>query len=230
MFTYGNLINYFKPRWIVWENVTGVLSSNAGKDFTKFLSMLDEYGYGLAWRVFDSQFFGSPQCRKRIFVIGYFGDIWRSYSVLFDGGTGKKHNKALRKPEYKMGAGCNTGKNDVENKRNIVFLLDQGGSKFYIKYNKTTTILKSDSSHKLIIFDEKNNILRRLTPLEIERLQGFPDNYTKIPFRKKPADYCPDGVRIMALGNSMAVPVMRWIGERILLTEKYFNKEFIKWD
>ena len=57
--------------------------------------------------------------------------------------------------------------------------------------------------------------VRRLTPVECERLQGFPDNYTNIPWRK--AIDSPDGPRYKALGNSMAVPVMRWIGERIEL-------------
>jgi DNA (cytosine-5)-methyltransferase 1 len=57
--------------------------------------------------------------------------------------------------------------------------------------------------------------VRRLTPVECERLQGFPDNYTAIPWRKKPASECPDGPRYKALGNSWAVPVVRWIGERI---------------
>lgn len=57
--------------------------------------------------------------------------------------------------------------------------------------------------------------VRRLIPIECERLQGFPDDWTKIPFRNKPAEQCPDGPRYAALGNSMAVTVMRWIGERI---------------
>lgn len=57
--------------------------------------------------------------------------------------------------------------------------------------------------------------VRRLTPRECERLQGFPDGYTSIPWRGKLADKCPDGPRYKALGNSMATPVMRWIGERI---------------
>jgi DNA (cytosine-5)-methyltransferase 1 len=61
--------------------------------------------------------------------------------------------------------------------------------------------------------------IRRLTPKECERLQGFPDDWTKIPYRNKPADQCPDGPRYKACGNSMAVPVMRWIGERINLIE-----------
>ena len=57
--------------------------------------------------------------------------------------------------------------------------------------------------------------VRRLTPRECERLQGFPDDYTQIPWRGRPASECPDGPRYRALGNSMAVPVMRYRGERI---------------
>lgn len=58
-------------------------------------------------------------------------------------------------------------------------------------------------------------VVRRLTPRECERLQGFPDDWTLIPYKGKPAEECPDGPRYKAIGNSMAVPVMRWIGERI---------------
>ena len=61
--------------------------------------------------------------------------------------------------------------------------------------------------------------VRRLTPVECERLQGFPDDFTRIPYRGKPADRCPDGPRYKALGNSMAVNVMAWIGERIALVD-----------
>jgi DNA (cytosine-5)-methyltransferase 1 len=63
--------------------------------------------------------------------------------------------------------------------------------------------------------------VRRLTPRECERLQGFPDDYTSIPWRKKGSEDCPDGPRYKALGNSMAVPVMRWIGERIAAVEAF---------
>ena len=60
-----------------------------------------------------------------------------------------------------------------------------------------------------------NYIVRRLTPTECERLQGFPDDWTLVPYRGKSAKECPDAPRYKAIGNSMAVPVMRWIGERI---------------
>ena len=61
--------------------------------------------------------------------------------------------------------------------------------------------------------------VRRLTPRECERLQGMPDDHTKVPYRGKPAEECPDGPRYKAIGNSMAVPVMRWIGERIEMVD-----------
>ena len=63
-------------------------------------------------------------------------------------------------------------------------------------------------------------VVRRLTPMECERLQGFPDNWTKVPYRGKPAEECPDGPRYKAIGNSFAVPVVRWIGERIAMADK----------
>lgn len=61
----------------------------------------------------------------------------------------------------------------------------------------------------------KNSVVRRLTPIECERLQGFPDDFTKIPYRGKSVGDCPNGVRYKALGNSMAVNVMAWIGQKV---------------
>ena len=67
------------------------------------------------------------------------------------------------------------------------------------------------------------NVVRRLTPTECERLQGFPDDWTKIPFKGKTADECPQGHRYKALGNSMAVPVMKWLGQRIQMVDIVAN-------
>lgn len=71
---------------------------------------------------------------------------------------------------------------------------------------------------------EPTMAIRRLTPRECERLQGFPDDWTLIPYRNKSADLCPDGPRYKACGNSMAVPVMRWIGERIEMVEQLMKE------
>lgn len=75
------------------------------------------------------------------------------------------------------------------------------------------------------VFNEQDDFdPRRLTPIEYERLQGFSDNYTQIPYNGKPESECPDSPRYKALGNSMAVPVMRWLGERIQMVEEILNE------
>jgi DNA (cytosine-5)-methyltransferase 1 len=73
-----------RPRWLVWENVPGVLSSNGGRDFGSILGGMVELGYSIAYRVLDAQHFGVPQRRRRVFVVGYLGDWRRAAAVLFE--------------------------------------------------------------------------------------------------------------------------------------------------
>ena len=80
---YIYLVDEVSPRWIVWENVPGVLSSNGGKDFARFVRNLGECGYGWAYRVLDAQYFGVPQRRRRVILVGYFGDWRPAAAVLF---------------------------------------------------------------------------------------------------------------------------------------------------
>ena len=84
MLTFGAIAAKYRPRWLVWENVPGVLSSNGGRDFGAFLGMLGQLGYGFAYRVLDAQYFGVPQRRRRVFVVGCLGDWRRAASVLFE--------------------------------------------------------------------------------------------------------------------------------------------------
>lgn len=94
-----------------------------------------------------------------------------------------------------------------------------GGKSALIQHDMSAT-LSTHNTRTLITGDheERGLTVRRLTPRECERLQGFPDDYTDIPYRNK--EHAPDGARYKALGNSMAVPVMRWIGERIQMVEE----------
>jgi DNA (cytosine-5)-methyltransferase 1 len=84
MLTYLAIANQYRPKWLVWENVPGVLSSNGGRDFATFLGGLGELGYGFAYRVLDAQYFGVAQRRRRVFVVGYLGDWRRAAAVLFE--------------------------------------------------------------------------------------------------------------------------------------------------
>lgn len=332
MLEYGSLARRLGAKWLVWENVPGVLSANRGRDFGTFLGMLAELGYGFAYRVLDAQYFGVAQRRRRVFVVGYLGDWRRAAAVLFErdslcgnpapsrkAGESITHSIAPcltssgrgieragdtrgQDPVVAVAFGGNnqSGPIEVATARNAcasgsgrmdfeseTFLVqptivhgtqdpcvsdiafaqgrNNGGENVLINpmvfdaqqitsaVNRTrvdpvlpsSTIAKKSRMHVAYttklhntgsnnagkIFEERTTCLdanspapalltamqvRRLTPVECERLQGFPDNYTDIQPNGKPT---PDGPRYKALGNSMAVPVMAWIGKRIAQVE-----------
>jgi len=83
--TFLGMVDHFKPEWVIWENVPGVLSSSGGRDFGSFLGALGQLGYGFAYRVLDAQYFGVPQRRRRVFVVAHSsGDSRRAAEVLFE--------------------------------------------------------------------------------------------------------------------------------------------------
>jgi DNA (cytosine-5)-methyltransferase 1 len=237
--TYCGILDHFRPKWCVWENVPGVLSSGGGRDFGSFLGALAKLGYGFSYRVLDSQYFGVAQRRRRVFVVGHFGDWKPTAKVLFESdclrrdiekGKRKKQNIArnvVQSVVYEnhpsdsrvkeMGEVCQTVTSSWgTGGGNIPFVQTYGFEPGITKregnpnrFNKEISpTLRADMGDNQVAIANIGAI-RKLTPTECERLQGFPDNYTNIK------ENCPDGGRYKALGNSMAVPVMRWIGERI---------------
>lgn len=205
-----------RPRWVVWENVPGVLSSNGGRDFGSILGALAECGYGLAYRVLDAQYFGVPQRRRRVFVVGHLGDTGanRAEEVLFEQEGGfwdAAEGGALVRAEPSVPVEASGGAAVylcIEPSSETSRCLLASGAKRNI--SAETFVIHNLPGRGA--FDASLVEVRALTPTEWERLQGFPDGYTLVPYRGRPA--C-DGPRQEALGNSMAVPVMRWIGERI---------------
>ncbi len=368
---YIRLAERTRPRWLVWENVPGVLSIDGGRAFGSFLGGLAECGYGFAYRVLDAQYFGVPQRRRRVFVVGYLGDWRPAAAVLFEreslrgditprretrsavaaltargvGTSGADDNQGqaghliahtLRGDGFDasedgsgrgvpllafggnntsgsidVAAGLNaksTQRQDFETETLIAIPLQEVGKRTGKSTDDSSIglgignegdamfTLQSAAQHGVAIpidlrnagrdpekHDEVNRqgcgigavgdpmttlstafvpgvasfkpgqsssargigyevetapsleaggggnnkpaimqymAVRRLTPRECERLQGFPDDYTLIPYRGKPA---ADGPRYKALGNSMAVPVMRWLGERIQKIDGLIN-------
>ena len=288
MLTYLAMADYFKPKWLLWENVPGVLSSNRGHDFAALLQGMAELRYGFAYRVLDAQYFGVPQRRRRVFVVGCLGD-WRSAAKVLFESESLCRDITPRRSEGEEIAKCLTTRtrNDYETE-SFVNVYENHGTDSRVKevdvcptmtrrwgigvnnvplthaYNITFCdangtrkdrpngglyVNETDSSNTLTVSGSDTKIMthafkmrgecegggkgylgndntaftlsthqdqqiytdmrvRRLTPMECERLQGFPNNYTNIP-------NAPDTGRYKALGNSMAVPVMCWIGERI---------------
>jgi len=211
---YLKLAQRKRPKWVVWENVPGVLSSNGGRDFGAFLGGLVECGYGWAYRICDAQYWGVAQRRRRVFVVGYLGDWRRAAAVLFEreslSGNPPPSREARKEATTPAG------------ERIAAFDKQRLGQ--YGNGEVSSTLAARDYKDATDLVAEELSV-RRLTPTEAERLQGFPDCFTQIPYRNKPADKCPDGPRYKALGNSFAVPVVRWIGERIQAVEGLANAE-----
>ena len=207
MLGFGALAKRLRPTWLVWENVPGVLSANKGRDFGTFLGMLAELGYGFAYRVLDARYAGLPHSRKRVFVVGYRGD-WRCpANVLFkqdgcprnikEGGAGRKSFA----PETRS---------RIANDSGVFGCLVKGASKYHNLSNQEAF----SGAYHLI----DGGRLRNPTLREGCLLQGFPENYLD-PWHRS---YW----RCMgALGNSMAVPVMRHIGERIEQVEEILKDQ-----
>ena len=295
--TYLGILDHFRPKWCVWENVPGVLSSGGGRDFGSFLGALGELGYGWSYRVLDAQNFGVAQRRRRVFVVGCLGGWESAAKVLFESeslsgnteksrekreetsisfipsvagtldrecGSGKLNHQTATSghiiPTFWDGKqiaetltrtsddqrmpdknrfqavlqaipihdqatrfnGSNNGKGNglgIGKSGDPMNTLDTLSRHAVAIQNIAFSSTMSNPSTQLNISStlqaknhtaiSTNMAVRRLTEVECERLQGFPDNYTNIK------ENCPSGVRYKALGNSMAVPVMRWIGERI---------------
>ena len=214
-----------RPQWLVWENVPGVLSSNGGRDFGSFLGALAEIGYGFAYRVLDAQYFGVAQRRRRVFVVGYLGDWRRAAAVLFERESLSGNPAPSREEGEKVAPAVTTGppfsrtgNERVECEAIVPVAYDKQRIGQYGDGEVSSTLAARDYKDATDLVATSLSV-RRLTPTECERLQGFPDNFTQIPYRNKPAENCPDGPRYKALGNSFAVPVVRWIGERIQAVE-----------
>ena len=236
--TYCRMVDVLRPRWTVWENVPGVLSSGGGRDFGAIVGALAELGYSCAWRVLDAQNFGVPQRRRRVFLIGCASGDWRDpASILFESDCGardfeqsrtQKQDDARRTKgsiaydkqrlgEYGSGKVASTiAARDYKDATDLVVYEYHPQDSRVKEMGKSCQTVAArwgtGGCNTPICLQGNQSKIRRLTPVEAERLQGFPDGHTDIGWKGKAT---PDSHRYKAMGNSMAVPVMRWIGERI---------------
>jgi DNA (cytosine-5)-methyltransferase 1 len=278
------LVEHLQPKWFIWENVPGVLTSNGGRDFASLLTALGDIGYGWAYRVIDAVHFGVAQRRRRVWLVACRAGDWQSAAaVLFDSkslcwdsssvkGKGKadpsnagkgvdenglnrcvgaicadSHPGAYSGQDAYTGrlipqiepvvidrAAYNQGVNaayepHIKQEDHMATLISKGPRAVGQPIAPAITTCKGsrggcsdEAVAEVTAISEATDYemrVRRLTERECERLQGFPDDYTKIAWNGKPADKCPAGLRYKAIGNSWAVPCARWIGERIQLVE-----------
>jgi DNA (cytosine-5)-methyltransferase 1 len=217
------VVQTIRPRWFVFENVPGLLSSANGRDFGALLWQVEECGYGWAYRTIDVRFYGLPQRRRRLFLVGYrfpvgdFGDWRPAAAVLFDASCLQPDPPRRRETQANVAGTIekSIGECSAFSFQPRIGRCGRGQpSTIAPALAGSNAGATSDSRPCVVIFDRKtgNYIVRRLTPRECERLQGFFDDYTLVQFRRKPLT---DTQRYQVLGNSMPVPVIRWIGRRI---------------
>lgn len=266
----------FAPRWLIIENVPGLLSSNGGRDMGIVTGKLAELGYGWAYRVLNAQYWGVPQRRRRVFIVGCLGYARRAAKVLFEPESLPGYSGQSSEAGEGVAAGAGGGIDEgCPRQDTFVFGWNKSASQTMRVDTSATDVLQaSHSSHPAVAMcfesrlvrngrgapdvvtpplkaqnggngkgdgaplvlcpqNQRNEVrtmdvcgalqaqpgmkqsfyygVRRLMPVECERLQGFPDGWT---------DGQSDGQRYKQLGNAVAVPVAEWIGRRIMTTSE----------
>lgn len=195
-YRFAELIQVKKPEVIIIENVAGLFTSNKGRDFGVILQTLSSLGYGVAWRLLNSRYFGVPQSRTRVYLCCWRNNPQKALNVMFD-------KEGAMKPQ---------------NER-IDFITEENAHNTYPKVPKVAYCLAASSgrhtgtdwSRTYVVC--KNGV-RRLSPVESERLQGFPDNWT-LPSEELINDEKINTLRYTAIGNAVSVPVVEWIAKKV---------------
>lgn len=224
-YEFDRYIRATNPRFVVVENVPGLLSSNSGHDFAFVLNEMVERWRpkSIAWRILDSQFFGVPQRRRRIFFVADFGGESASEILaLPDSGAGNpkkgpKAGKTVTCTPSGIAGTCSskwskgTGGPAGDEHYNLIVYRWQNNNDGLVNDGTVATLRTSmgtsgfsEMNHPVV--HEHKNIVRRLTPIECERLQGFPDNWTEGQ---------SDTQRYKQLGNAVTVNVAEWIAKQI---------------
>ncbi len=196
-FKLAELAKRKRPRVILIENVHGLLNSNNGQDFAELLRTLGSLHYAVSWRLLNSRYFGVPQSRPRVYICAWLKDPAAAGNVLFEErppSPTENERSAFVETSWVSGTGPIAPK--------VAFCLAATSGRH----------TGTDWSRTYIAYTDA---VRRLTPLECERLQGFPDNWTAVD--SSPLDVeRSDSLRYHALGNAVSVPVVKWIAKRIL--------------
>lgn len=200
-YEYVKALEIKKPTHFIWENVKGALSSNGGRDFATILSAFSEAGYSLTWQVLNAKDFGVPQNRERIFVIGTRGE--RGREVFFERGNDQTY----------------TEQNAPQSSRILKSpLRSQGDKPMILHQNQSGTVTPNEISmaqganrshnYQTLLQDSR---IRRLTPVECERLMSWDDNHTKYGDFDGVVKEISDSQRYKMCGNGVVSKVVESI-------------------
>ena len=215
-FEFQRILSQLRPRWCVIENVPGLLSSNGGRDFAYLLKSLGECGFdGIAWCILDAQNFGVPQRRRRVFIVG--GPSRSAVEAILSicegcGGNPETGEETREGIAGTLGGGSKAGERGYGND------LDGQGAFIPVANALDTKLgdkqwLEDQGVRNSEIMDRVGAGVRRLTPLECERLMGWPDDWTRWDSEN---NEIADTHRYRMCGNGVVATVAEWIGSRIV--------------
>jgi DNA (cytosine-5)-methyltransferase 1 len=195
-----------KPEWLVIENVPGLLNSNNGNDFRFILQSLDELGYGLSWRVLDAKYLGTPQRRRRVYLVGSYRSM-RSAEVLFDTSPIEVAPRAGLCKENQNARGTS----NCDRKTNLFLIQHASIGRKPTAGPQAKGYRNDGEAYTLDSRGSADAVCKTDAPFGVREVAGFPKEL--------------DGNRYRSIGNAVAVPVIKWIGERILKTYPFSSME-----
>ncbi|MFW7341839.1 DNA (cytosine-5-)-methyltransferase [Pollutimonas sp. H1-120] len=206
-YEFARLVGEGKPRVILLENVAGLLSSHGGKDFGIVLSTLAELGYSVGWRTLNSKYFGVPQSRQRVYIVGCREDGRGPGEILFESERGEGDTPSSRPNGKELAASFQDIIGDPSGEGPVIQALA------YCLYATSARHTGTDWSRNYVCYP-KIGAVRRLIPSECEGVMAFPKGWTLPSHTDLSADDL-DSARYHALGNAVTPPVAEWLALRI---------------
>jgi len=208
-FEVARIVKVKRPRYVFLENVKGLLNHDNGRTMLTILATLDELGYDVEWEVLNSRYFGVPQNRERVFIIGHLRGT--SGQKIFPIGTGGGETSGMEREDiaYCIDANYYKGNTNVDKCQRTVVTAA-------ITTENAHMFGKNVTRKQVTDIENLTGNVRRLTPVECERLQAFPDNWTSIGVDDNGDEVkMSDTQRYKMLGNSVTTNVIEEIVKRI---------------
>lgn len=200
-YKYAELVAKRQPEWLVIENVPGLLNSHEGEDFRILLATLDELGYGVSWRVLDAKYFGTPQRRRRVYIVASRGDM-RSARVLFESGATALIDKQGR------GQRSSIARSDDEglSKANLYSIQHASIGRKHTAGPQAKGYRNDGETYTLDSRGSADAVCQTDDGFRVRAASGISKEL--------------DSNRLRATGNAVAVPIVEWISKRIILVDR----------